>query len=77
MAVAFSQELAAAKSRVVPVYLRKASERAFFRRWAQMLAVAAASAWAASVLEDEARAEDASDGREPWLQALLSEDRLP
>ena len=75
--VNFVLQLAIARARTVPSYLRQASTYAFFRRWTRLLAVTAANALAASLLEDRHRlaAEPAFDGGLPWLLDLLAECR--
>ena len=76
--VAFLHQIAEARARSCPGYLRRPSAFAFERRWARMLAVSAASSFAASLLLDkeELAAEPRPDGAEPWLQDLLSGARL-
>ena len=75
--VDFLLQLARARARMVPSYLRQASTYAFFRRWTRLLAVTAANALAASLLEDRHRlaAEPALDGGLPWLLDMLAECR--
>ena len=76
-AMAFFQNLADARARSVPVYLRQSAAFAFYRRWTRMFAVAAASAYAASLLDEkEVLALEAGvDGVLPWLPDLLAEAR--
>ena len=71
--VAFVRQLACARARDAPAYLRKSAELAWARRWTRMLANACASAFAASLLEP--RRELASfapaGGAAPSLAELL------
>ena len=73
----FLEQLAFAKARFAPSYLRRATQFAFLRRWTRMLAISAANAFTASLLEDrdELACHPAIDGAAPWLGDLLSEAR--
>ena len=71
------EQLAWARARASPAYLRRAAAFGFSRRWARLAAVAAASSWAVSVLGAHAAADQTCLPRaEPWLLDLLSETRL-
>ena len=68
--------LAWAKARSRPRHLQRAALYAFERRWARMLAVSAASAFAVSLLHDgSAVPTGLADGEAPWLLDLLGEAR--
>ena len=75
--IAFLVGLSQARARAAPAYLRRAAEFAYFRRWSRLLAVAAASSLAASLIEEKPTlCLDASpDGEAPWLADLLAEAR--
>ena len=73
----FIKELALAKASSAPAYLRAAVAKASQRRCTRMLAVTAASAYAASLVGDleSFKNEPAFGGGSPWLQSMLSEAR--
>ena len=50
----FLEQLAKVKAKTVPVALRRSTEYCFLRRWSQILAVAAQSAFAATLLREYA-----------------------
>ena len=73
----FLRQLAHARSLAAPSFLRAATAAAYERRWSRMLAVSATSSYIQSILMDK---EDLANlaspqGREPWLQHLLTESR--
>ena len=76
--LSFLRQLALARARASPSFLQEAAAHAFQRRWARLLSVAAASAFAASLLLERGAlaAEPALDGEEPWLGDVLSEARF-
>ena len=76
-AVTFVQQLAKARARDAPGYLRRSAELAWTRRWTRLLSTAAASAFAASLVEPPAAlaALDVGGGGPPSLTALLEADR--
>ena len=75
--VDFLWQLALARSKTVPAYLRRSTAAAFYSRWSRLVAVAAASAWAASVLTDAHVDLDAPElaGGAPWLPDLFCDER--
>ena len=76
-AVEFFQLLAKARARRAVRPLRQSAEYALYRRWTKLFAVTAASAFAASLVEDHNHFRHASapDGFLPWLPDLLSAAR--
>ncbi len=63
----FLRQLAHARSLAAPSFLRAATAAAYERRWSPMLAVSATSSDLANLASPQ--------GREPWLQHLLTESR--
>jgi hypothetical protein len=73
-AVKFMRELAAAKARSVPAYLRRATAEALYSRWSRLVAVASASSWASSVLEEEQYVPaGGGEARTPWLLDVMAD----
>ena len=67
----FLRLLANAKARATPQALRRSAAAAYMRRWASMLAVAAQSATAASLVEESLTGLCAQDGEEPMLHEVI------
>ena len=59
------------KAKTVPVALRRSTEYCFLRRWSQILAVAAQSAFAATLLGEPAGRINAWNDQEPDLGEAL------
>ena len=73
-AVELLRSSASAKELAVPVYLRRATEETYHCRWSRVVAVAAAKAWASSVLVDEFfTIDDVPTHSAPWLLDVLSD----
>jgi hypothetical protein len=70
-AVLLVQLLAKAKARAAPRLFQKSAELAFYKRWTAILAVAAQSAVASSLLDDDLRTLDAVDGDTPEFHEVL------
>ena len=68
-AMTFVSELAAARAREAPKYLRRPTRLAWTRRWVRMLSIACGRAFAASLLH--AASDDAVEGPPPTLPELL------
>ena len=71
----FLQQLAKAKAKNAPTYLRRSTEFAYYRRWSRMLAVSASSAFAASLILDSEHLHNDGpfNGSEPLLEDVLAE----
>ena len=67
--------LAQAKARASPVLLRRSAELAYYTRWTGVLAVAAHSAIAASLVEGDLSCLDGVDSEIPELHEVLAETR--
>ncbi len=74
----FLRDLAQARAESAPGYLRKATARAYERRWGKMLSISVAGALARSIVctKEELACSPASSGREPWLQDVLTAARF-
>ena len=70
-------DFARARARSAPVLLRASAKQAWFARWTGMLAVAALSAFAATLLEEPMVGHQAVDGDAPELGPLLQAGRVP
>ena len=75
--VEFLENLAWARSRAAPSYLRTAVAHSFKRRWARMLAVAAGVGVSTSLVlsKEELQQYPAGDGQAPWLMDVLGDAR--
>ena len=74
--VDFVRQLAKAKARSAPELLRRSAELAWWLRWSGMLAVAAQSAVAATLLEEPLQGLTSHDGEAPNLAELFAESRF-
>ncbi len=73
----FIRNLAWARARAAPSYLRASTVKAFESRLSKILALAVANAFSASLLlhKDALACESIVDGKAPWLPDLLSSER--
>ena len=72
----FVRLLAKAKARTVSQLVRAAAKAAFFHRWTGILAVAAQTAFAATLLELPVDDAGGVDGDAPVLEEVLGDARL-
>ena len=74
--VAFLQQLARARAQDAPGYLRRSAELAWARRWTRLLSVAAASSFAASLIEPPRQMGmlEVAGGEAPSTMELLDGD---
>ena len=73
-AATFIRSLAQARSRGVPAPLRQATAQAYIARWSGLLAHAAQTAFARSLLFEDPGSTDALDGEAPLLSSCTSGD---
>ena len=76
-AATFIRSLAQARSRGVPAPLRQATAQAYIARWSGLLAHAAQTAFARSLLFEDPGSTDALDGDAPLLSDLLDWTSTP
>ena len=75
-AVDFLRTLAESKARGTTPLLRRAAERNWIRRWARVIATACTTAFVASLVDKESRADaHLLDGAAPCLESLFGEAR--
>lgn len=76
-AMDFRVQLREARARSLPACLHKPAQYAFHRRWSRLMAVTAATAYAASILEDKSVLARlvGTDGSLAWIPDLLAEAR--
>ena len=73
----FLEQLAKVKAKTVPVALRRSTKYCFFRRWSQILAVAAQSAFAATLLGEPTGRIQAWNDQAPDLGEALHDREIP
>ena len=74
--MAFLKQLARARAQDAPGYLRRSAELAWARRWTRLLSVAAASSFAASLIEPPRQMGmlEVAGGQAPSTMELVDED---